>query len=160
MFQRIYKSLEAVLMSALILFSIAVLTHASAPDADGIVKVASAYPMAETIARIKADIAKKGIMFFDQIDQQKLAANAGITLRPSTLLIFGNPALGSNFMTSNPISGIDWPVRLLVLQDENGKVWAAYNDFDFIAHRHDITDRMKEFKMASEVVASITSTIR
>jgi uncharacterized protein (DUF302 family) len=80
-------------------------------------------------------------------------------LRPSTLLIFGNPALGSNFMTSNPVSGIDWPVRLLVLQDENGKVWTIYNDFDFIARRHGITDRMKEFKMASEVIASITSTI-
>ena len=115
--------------------------------------------MAETIARIKAYIAKKGIMFFDEIDQQALAAKAGITLRPSTLLIFGNPALGSNFMTSNPVSGIDWPVRLLVLEDENGKVWALYNDFGFIAHRHGITDRMKEFKMASEVVASITSAI-
>ena len=160
MFQRIAKSLEILLMSACILLSIAALSRAATADGDGIVKVESTYPMAETIARIKADIAKKGIMFFDQIDQQQLAANAAITLRPSTLLIFGNPALGSNFMTSNPVSGIDWPVRLLVIQDENGKVWAVYNDFDFIARRHGITDRMKEFKMASEVVASITSTIR
>ena len=158
MFQRFAKSFEILLMSACILFSIAILSHAA--TADGIVKVESAYPMAETIARIKADIAKKGIMFFDEIDQQQLAAKAGITLRPSTLLIFGNPALGSNFMTSNPVSGIDWPVRLLVLEDENGKVWALYNDFGFIAHRHGITDRMKEFKMASEVVASITSAIQ
>jgi uncharacterized protein (DUF302 family) len=63
-------------------------------------------------------------------------------------------------MTSNPVAGIDWPVRLLVIQDENGNVWAIYNDFDFIAHRHGITDRVKEFKMASEVIASITSTIK
>ena len=159
MFQRIAKPLEILLMSACVLFSIAILSHAATADGNGIVKIASAYPMAETIDRIKADIAKKGIMFFDQIDQQKLAAKAGIALRPSTLLIFGNPALGSNFMTSNPVSGIDWPVRLLVLQDENGKVWAVYTDFDFIARRHGITDRMKEFKMASEVVASITSAI-
>ena len=159
MFQRFAKSFEILLMSACVLFSIAILSHAATADVDGIVKVESAYPMAETIARIKADIAKKGIMFFDEIDQQQLAAKAGITLRPSTLLIFGNPALGSNFMTSNPVSGIDWPVRLLVLEDENGKVWALYNDFGFIAHRHGITDRMKEFKMASEVVASITSAI-
>src|SRR5437764_5992151 len=159
MFQRLAKSLEILLMSACVLFSLAVFAHAGNADGDGVVKVESAYPMAETIARIKADIAKKGIMFFDEIDQQQLAAKAGITLRPSTLLIFGNPALGSNFMTSNPVSGIDWPVRLLVLEDENGKVWALYNDFGFIAHRHGITDRMKEFKMASEVVASITSAI-
>ena len=90
MFQRIAKSLEILLMSACVLFSIAILSHPATADGNGIVKVASAYPMAETIDRIKADIAKKGVMFFDQIDQQKLAAKAGISLRPSTLLIFGN----------------------------------------------------------------------
>ena len=160
MFARIYKSLEVLLMSACIMFSLAVLTHAATADANGIVKVESAYAMADTIARLKADIAKKGIMFFDQIDQQNLAAKAGITLRPSTLLIFGNPALGSNFMTSNPVSGIDWPVRLLVLQDENGKVWAVYTDFDFIARRHGITNRGPQFKMASEVIASIVASTK
>jgi uncharacterized protein (DUF302 family) len=63
-------------------------------------------------------------------------------------------------MTSNPVSGIDWPVRLLVIEDEQGKVWAVYTDFDFIARRHGIKDRMKEFAMASEVIASITASIR
>ncbi len=99
-------------------------------------------------------------MFFTEVDQQKLAANAGITLRPSTLLIFGNPALGSQFMTSNPVAGLDWPVRLLVLQDENGRVWAAYTDFNWIAHRHGIKNREKAFTMASEVIASITQSIQ
>jgi uncharacterized protein (DUF302 family) len=160
MFHRIAKSLEVLLISVCVLFSLTVLSHAANAGDNGIVKVESAYPMAETIARIKADVAKKGIMFFSEIDQQKLAAGAGIDLNPSTLLIFGNPALGSNFMTSNPVSGIDWPVRLLVIQDGNGKVWAIYNDFGFIARRHGITDRAKAFTMASEVVASITSTIR
>lgn len=161
MFQRIAKSLEILIMSACIVFSGAVFGGAaSIADGNGIVRVESAYPMAETIARLKADVAQKKLMFFTEIDQQKLAADAGIKLRPSTLLVFGNPALGSNFMSSNPVAGIDWPVRLLVIQDENGKVWAIYNDFDFIAHRHGITDRVKEFKMASEVIASITSTIK
>ena len=58
--------------------------------------------MAEAIARIKADIAGKGIKFFMEIDQSKLAADAGIKLRPSTLLVFGNPPLGTQFITSNP----------------------------------------------------------
>src|SRR3954469_14422070 len=61
---------------------------------NGVVKVKSAYPVAETIERIKQDVAAKGIMFFTSIDQSKLAADVGIGLRPSTLLIFGNPALG------------------------------------------------------------------
>jgi uncharacterized protein (DUF302 family) len=74
-------------------------------------------------------------------------------------LIFGNPALGSQFMTSNPVAGIDWPVRLLVIEDKNGQVWTVYNDFSYIARRHHIKNRGAAFKMASEVIASITSSV-
>jgi uncharacterized protein (DUF302 family) len=81
---------------------------------DGIVKFKSAYDMPETIKRMKKDIADKGIMFFDEIDQAKLAADAGVTLLPSTLLVFGNPPLGTLFLTSDPDAGLDWPVRVLV----------------------------------------------
>jgi uncharacterized protein (DUF302 family) len=126
---------------------------------NGIVKVKSAYPVVETVDRIKQDVASKGIMFFFSVDQSKLAAEAGITLRPSTLLVFGNPALGSQFMTSNPLAGIDWPVRLLILEDEQGEVWAVYNDFAYIARRHGITDRDAAFQKASEVITSITSSV-
>lgn len=127
---------------------------------DGLVRVKSAYSLDETIARLEKDIADKKLMFFGLIDQTRLAADAGITLRPSSLLVFGNPALGSQFMTSNPAAGIDWPVRLLVFEDEHGDVWAAYTDFGYIAHRHGITDRDAQFKMASEVIASITSSVQ
>lgn len=127
---------------------------------DGLVRVRSAYGVDETVARLRADIAAKGIMFFSAVDQQQLAAQAGITLRPSTLLTFGNPPLGAQFLTSNPYSGLDWPVRLLVLQDEAGAVWAAYTDFDWIARRHGIGDRGAQFATATGVVASITSAIR
>ena len=126
---------------------------------DGIVKVRSAYSLDETIARIKDDVAKKGIMFFGMVDQSGLAAKAGIKLRPSTLLIFGNPALGSQFMTSNPAAGIDWPVRLLVFEDAKGQVWLAYTDFAFIARRHHIKDRDEAFSKASMVIASIASSV-
>jgi uncharacterized protein (DUF302 family) len=95
-----------------------------APDS-GIVRVKSAFGVAETIARIKKDIAAKGIEFFDEIDQGKLAAGAGIILRPSILLIFGNPPLGIQFLTANAYSGLDWPVRMLVLHDSTGQVWIA-----------------------------------
>jgi uncharacterized protein (DUF302 family) len=131
-----------------------------APAEDGLIKVRSAHSMDETIARIKNDIAAKGIKFFQAVDQSRLAADAGIALRPSTLLEFGNPPLGAQFMTSNPYSGLDWPVRVLVLQDEAGVVWAAYTDFAWIARRHRITDRQPQFTMASGVVESITSTIK
>ena len=126
---------------------------------NGIVRVKSAVPMAEAITRIKADIAAKGIKFFSEIDQSKLAADAGIELRPSTLLVFGNPPLGTQFITSNPDAGLDWPVRLLLTQDDKGDVWAIWTDFEWIARRHNIHDRSAQFKMATSVVNSITSTI-
>ena len=131
-----------------------------AQASDGVIKVKSAYSMDETIARIKDDIAKKGIMFFSAVDQQQLAAKAGIELPPSTLLMFGNPALGSQFITAKGEAGLDWPVRLLVQQDDQGNVWAIYTDFGWIAKRHGITSRDAQFTMASGVVTSITSTVK
>ena len=156
MFARLIK------LSAALLFA-GTLT-AWSPDpalagSDGIVRIRSAYPIGETIERLKKDIADKGIKFFDEIDQSKLAAYAGIKLRPSTLLVFGNPPLGTQFITSNPSAGLDWPVRLLLTQDDNGDVWAVWTDFAWIARRHNIRDRDAQFNMATMVVKSITSTI-
>jgi len=156
MLSRLAKTLSFLLIALFL----ANLPNARATASDGVVLVKSAYSMDDTIRRIKDDIASKKIMFFDQIDQARLAANAGIDLRPSTLLIFGNPPLGTQFITSNPLSGLDWPVRILVFQDKDGTVWAAYTDFAWIAHRHGIGDREAQFKMASMVVESITSSIK
>lgn len=125
----------------------------------GIVAARSSYDFTDTVARLKADIAAKNLMFFQEVDQQKLAAEAGIEARPSTLLVFGNPALGTQFITANPQAGIDWPVRLLVYQDQTGQVWVEYSDFAYIARRHSIADRDPQFKMASTVIASIASAV-
>ncbi len=147
----------AIAMAAAV--SIAPSVLAQGPRPDGIVKVKSAYSMEESVARIRRDIVDKGITFFSAIDQSGLARDAGIELRPSTLLIFGNPALGSHFITSKPESGLDWPVRLLVQQDADGQVWAIYTDFAWIARRHGITDRDAQFAMATKVIGSITSSV-
>jgi len=147
---------------SLLLFSLLEVAAGPAAKAggdDGIVRVKSAVPMTEAISRIKADIASKGIMFFTEIDQAKLASDAGIELRPSTLLVFGNPPLGTQFITANPNAGLDCPVRLLLTQDDNGDVWAVWTDFDWIARRHNIRSREAQFRMATKVVGSITSTI-
>ena len=147
----------ASLLLALLILS--VVSTARADSDDGIVRVKSAVPMAEAITRIKADIAAKGIKFFMEIDQAKLAGDAGIKLRPSTLLVFGNPPLGTQFITSNSNAGLDWSVRRLLTQDENGDVWAVWTEFGWIAKRHNIRDRVAQFEMATKVVGSITSTI-
>lgn len=164
MFANLIKTASAAAFAFVLAAPAASVAQTSAPQTmvseAGIIKVKSAYSLDESVARMKQDIAAKGITFFLAVDQSKLAADAGIKLRPSTLLVFGNPALGSQFITSNPQSGLDWPVRLLVQQDDNGEVWAYYTDFVWIAHRYGITDREAQFKMASGVVESITSTLR
>lgn len=159
---RLSTRLAAAAILAAVALAFAALSPArlqAAGTEDGIVKVESAYGVDETVERLRADIAKKGIQFYMVVDQSKLGADAGITLKPSKLLIFGNPPLGIQFLTSNPNAGLDWPVRLLVNQDDQGHVWAIYTDFGWIARRHHITDRDAQFKMASEVIASITSSV-
>lgn len=135
------------------------LGNASAAD-NGVVKVESKYALAETVERLKKDVADKGIKFFQEIDQARLAGDAGIKINPSVLLVFGNPPLGTLFIKANPVAGLDWPVRLLVYQDEAGAVWTAYTDFAYIARRHNIAGNdIKPFKTASGVIASIASSV-
>jgi uncharacterized protein (DUF302 family) len=147
-------------LTGLTVAALAISPEALSKSNDGIVRVKSIYPFAETIERLKKDIAAKGIGFFSEIDQTKLAADAGIKLDPSTLLVFGNPPLGTQFIAANPNAGLDWPVRLLVTQDGSGAVWTVYTDFAWIAARHGIVNRTEQFKMASMVIASITSSVK
>ena len=157
MLVRIAKVFPAAFLAAALIASSAVAQTASP---DGIVRVKSAYPLDETVTRLKKDIAAKGIRFFQEVDQHKLAAEAGIKVLPSTLLVFGNPPLGTQFLNARPEAGIDWPVRLLVQQDEKGDVWAVYTDFIWIARRHRIEEaKQQPFKTASGVIASITSSV-
>jgi uncharacterized protein (DUF302 family) len=158
MHTRIVGLCSAAVFAFALILSTSSMTRAGGDD--GIVRVKSAYSVAESVRRLKKDISDKGIKFFIEVDQAKLAAESGIPLNPSTLLEFGNPPLGTQFITSNPNAGLDWPVRLLIMQDDKGDVWAVYTDFDWIARRHGIKDRDAQFKMASSVIASITSSIR
>ena len=128
-------------------------------SASGVIATKSAYGVAETVERLKKDIAAKGIVFFQEIDQAAVASKAGIELRPSILLIFGNPPLDTQFIAANPQAGLDWPVRMLVYRDAQGQVWVAYTDFEWIARRHGVTSRDAQFVMATQVAASIASSV-
>lgn len=128
--------------------------------AQGVIKQRSDYAFDDTVTRLKADIAVKGIRFFDEIDQSKLGADAKLPIGRSTLLLFGNPPLGVQFLQSNPLAGLDWPVRMLVTEDTDGTVWLSWTDFHFIADRYQIADRDPQIAMAIEVSASIASAAR
>lgn len=163
MFLRFIRISSVFLLTSIVILSLVNVTFPAAAEQgsaeDGVISVKSGYTFDETILRLKADITAKGITFFMAVDQAKLASDSKIVLRPSTLLIFGNPALGTQFLTANQTAGLDWPVRLLVHQDAKGDVWTSYSDFDWIARRHRIKDRNAAFIMASKVIASITASI-
>lgn len=127
--------------------------------AQGVLRVRSRYGVAETVERLRADIEKKGIRFFAEIDQSQLGAGANIAIRPSRLILFGNPPLGVQFLSSNPYSGLDWPVRMLILEEADGTVSVAWTEFGYIANRYGIKDRDPQFAMANAVAASIASSV-
>jgi uncharacterized protein (DUF302 family) len=159
----IAKLYSATTLACALALSTAAPGAAESPDArpgnSGVIASASAYDMRETVDRLKKDIALKGILFFHEIDQTALASSAGIDLPPSILLVFGNPPLGTQFIAANQQAGLDWPVRMLVYRDARGQVWVAYTDFDWIAKRHGIMNRDIQFHMASQVAASIASSV-
>ena len=160
MFSTTFK--PVLILAMLVTAAICWLTAATANPAsggNGIVRVKSSFSTDETIQRLKADIEKKGIKFFLAIDQTELGTAASLSINRSTLLLFGNSALGIQFLTSNPEAGIDWPVRLLVIEDSNHQVWTIYNDFNWIKTRHGIGDRDQQFQMATDVIHSITSSV-
>lgn len=132
---------------------------ATAP-AEGVIKQRSDFAFDDTIARLKADIDKKGIRFFNEIDHMQLGASANLPIRRSTLLLFGNPPLGVQFLQSNPLAGLDWPVRMLVTEGKDGTVWISWTDFNFISARYRLADRDPQIAMAGEVAASIASAAR
>ena len=128
-----------------------------AAPAQGVIRLKSANSFDETLVRLKADVQAKGIRFFDAIDQSGLGAQVNLKTGRSTLVLFGNPPLGVQFLQSNPYAGLDWPVRMLVVEEGDGSVWVAWSDFGFVRQRYAISDKDAQFKMAGEVAASIAS---
>jgi uncharacterized protein (DUF302 family) len=124
-------------------------------QASGVLRLASNHSVEETVARIKQSVEAKSIRYFIAIDQQQLGASANLPIRKSTLVLFGNPPLGVQFIQANPYAGLDWPVRMLVRETADGKTEIAYTDFAFIGQRYGITGKDAQLKMASEVAATV-----
>jgi uncharacterized protein (DUF302 family) len=104
--------------------------------ADGLTTLPSSFQPKETMDRLEAGIKAKGMTVFARIDHAAGAAAAGLPLRPTELLIFGNAKAGTPLMQANQAIGIDLPLKALVYEDAAGKVWLSYNDPRWLAHRH------------------------
>jgi uncharacterized protein (DUF302 family) len=112
-----------------------------APEVPGLVTLASAYNVVETLRRLEALLTERGIHVFARIDHAATAQKVGLPLRPTQVLLFGNPAAGTPLMQSNQTIGIDLPLKALAWEDEAGCTWLSYNRPDYLAQRHGVHDR-------------------
>jgi uncharacterized protein (DUF302 family) len=110
--------------------------EAATMSEDGLVTIASKFSVKETLDRLEANLKAKDITVFARIDHGAGAASVAMPLRPTELLIFGNPKGGTPLMQSNQTIGIDLPLKVLGWQDADAKVWLTYNDPGWLARRH------------------------
>ena len=103
---------------------------------NGIVSVASNHSVEETVEKLKGILQAKGVMLFTLVDHSGEAEKVGLTMPPTKLLIFGSPKAGTPLMQASPSIAIDLPLKILVAQDEAGKVWISYNSPEYLAERH------------------------
>ncbi|MFQ5994658.1 MAG: DUF302 domain-containing protein [Acidiferrobacterales bacterium] len=120
---------------------VAVACQAQFASADGLIMTRSTHSVAQTLDRLEASLRAKGMKVFARIDHSAGAKSVGTALRPTQLLIFGNPKIGSQLMTSQQSVAIDLPMKALAWEDVDGKVWLAYNDPGYLSARHRIKDR-------------------
>jgi uncharacterized protein (DUF302 family) len=104
--------------------------------AEGLITVPSPLGPKETMDRLENEIKAKGLTIFARVDHSAGAAEVGLTLRPTELLVFGNAKGGTPLMQANQTVGIDLPLKALVWQDGSGKTLVSYNDPRWLAERH------------------------
>ena len=112
----------------------------AADSVDGLVKTESPYPVTETVQRFEKIAKKKGLTIFATVEHATGAAKVDMTLRPTTVVIFGNPKGGTPFMQCAQSIGIDLPLKALVWEDADGQTWMGYNNPAYIAERHNVSD--------------------
>jgi|SRR5579859_1031457 len=110
------------------------------PSAQGIVTKASPSSVAETLARLETTVRSKGLTVFAHIDHSGEAEKVGLTMPPTHVLIFGSPRAGTPLMVASPLLALDLPLKALVWQDHDGKVWVSYTNTTYLASRYAIPD--------------------
>lgn len=129
---------------------------AMAEDANGLISKKSPYSVSETLDRLQGILEKKGITVAVRWNHSERAREVEIPMRDTEVLIFGNPKLGSHLMTSKQTSGIDLPLKALAWEDAEGQVWLTYNDPQYLADRHGITDRPEIIRKMTGALGKMT----
>jgi uncharacterized protein (DUF302 family) len=108
----------------------------SSNSVPGFISKPSQHSVPETIQRLSALLKSKGVAIFALVDHSGEAEKAGLKIRPTQLLIFGNPKAGTPLMVAAPSTAIDLPIKALAWEDADGKVWLSYNSPDYLKQRH------------------------
>jgi uncharacterized protein (DUF302 family) len=109
---------------------------------EGIVKIPSHHSVDDTVDKLKTILKSKGVTLFALIDHSGEAEKVGMKMPPTKLLIFGSPKAGTPLMLAAPSAAIDLPLKILVAEDAQGKVWISYNSPEYLKERHGLPDNL------------------
>jgi uncharacterized protein (DUF302 family) len=124
----------------------------------GIVRVPSNSSLDETLHKLQTTLEAKGITIFALIDHSGEAAKVGMKMPATKLLIFGNPKGGTPLMLASPSIALDLPIKILIAEDEQKKVWISYNSAEYLAERHAVpADLLKNLAFVEGLVAGIAA---
>src|SRR6266404_1619390 len=110
----------------------------AADKSSGLVEIPSNHSVVETVEKLKRILQEKGVTLFALVDHSGEAAKVGMKMGPTKLLIFGNPKAGTPVMLAAPSSAIDLPLKILIWEDAEGKVWVTYNSLAYLQERHNL----------------------
>ena len=124
---------------------------------EGLTSMRSSFGPKETIDRLEAEIRRQGLTIFARIDHAAGAAEVGLTLAPTELIIFGNARGGTPLMQSVQTIGIDLPLKALVWEDAAGKIWISYNEPNWIAKRHGVANAEPVVVKMADLLSAIST---
>ena len=126
----------------------------TSPVGNGIVNVPTNHSVDKTVEKLKAILQAKGVTLFALVDHSGEAEKVGLKMRPTKLLIFGSPKAGTPLMLAAPSIAIDLPLKILVSQDAEGKVWISYNSSSYLQKRHGLPNDLLQNIAVVETLAT------
>ena len=133
------------------------LTYPIDMSATGIVDIPSHHSLDATVEKIRGILAAKSVTLFALVDHSGEAEKVGMKMRPTKLLICGNPKAGTPVMLAAPSAAIDLPLKILVWEDEAGKAWISYNSAEYLSSRHNVPAELTQNLAAPEAIAAMAA---
>ena len=133
------------------------LVIAPAHAADGVISVSSSFSVEETANRLDSILSAKGMTIFKRVKHSEAAGGVGVQLRPTELIIFGNPKVGSPLMKCQQTIALDLPQKALIWEDGESNVWISYNDPAYLQKRHDVSGCDQVLSNVAKALAGITN---